>query len=60
MSCSTPVLILVITEHQQGDHKKHPMILMVTSLYCPIQLMYNTGTCMVEGNKLSYIGIDFW
>ena len=35
------------------------MILMVTTPHCPIQLMYSTGTCVAEGNELSYMGIDF-
>ena len=45
--------------HQQGDHKKHPAILMVTTLHHPIQQMYSTGTHVAEGNKLSYMAIEF-
>ena len=51
-------LILIIMGHQQGDHKKHPMILMVTTLHHPIQLMYSSGMHVAEGNKLSYMVID--
>ena len=44
---------------QLGDHKKHPMILMVTTLHCLIQQMYSAGTCVAEGKELYYMGTDF-
>ena len=45
--------------HQQGDHKKHLTIPMVITLHHPTQQTYSTGMHMVEGNELSYMGIDF-
>ena len=45
--------------HQQGDHKKQPAILTVTTLHQPIQQMYSAGTHVAKGNELSYMGIDF-
>ena len=44
---------------QLGDHKKHPMMLMATTLHNPIQQKCSTGTCMAEVNELSYMGTDF-
>ena len=52
-------LILIIMAHQLGNHKKHPVILMVTTLHHLIQQMYSAGMCMAEGNELSFMGIDF-
>ena len=45
--------------HQLGDHKKHPMILMVTTLHHLIQQTYSTGTFVAEVNGLYYMGTDF-
>ena len=45
--------------HQLGGHKTHPMILMVTTLHCLIQQMYNAGMRKVEGKELYYMGTDF-
>ena len=45
--------------HQLGGHKNHPMILMVTTLYRPIQPMYSTGTHEVEGRELYYMDTSF-
>ena len=58
ISCSTPVLILTITPHQLGGHKKHPMILTVTILHHPIQQTYSAGMCEVVGKELYYMGTD--
>ena len=44
--------------HQIGDHKKHPVILMITTLHCPIQQMYSAGTHVAEANGLYYMGTD--
>ena len=59
ISCSTPALILTITAQQLGGHRNHPVILMVTTIYHPIQQMYSAGTCEVEGKELYYMGADF-
>ena len=32
---------------------------MVITLRHPTQQMYSIGTCVAEGNELSYMGIDF-
>ena len=45
--------------HQLGGCKNHPMILMVITPHCPIQQMYSTGICEVEGKELYYMGTDF-
>ena len=45
--------------HQLGGHKKHPMILMVTTLHHLTQQTYSAGTCEVEGKELYYMGTDF-
>ena len=45
--------------HQLGDHKKHLMTLMVTSLHWLTQQMYSTATHMAEVNGLYYMGTDF-
>ena len=58
ISCSTPALILIIMAHQLGGHKKHPMIVMVTTLHHPTQQIYSTGTCEVEGKELYYMDTD--
>ena len=39
--------------------QKHPMIPMGITLHHLTQQMYSAGTCMAEGNELSYMGIDF-
>ena len=44
---------------QLGDHKKHPVILTVTSLHHPTQQKYSTGTHVAEGKELYYMGTDF-
>ena len=43
----------------QGGHKKHPVILMITTLHHLIQQMHSTGMCEVEGKELYYMGTDF-
>ena len=45
--------------HQLGGHKKHHMILTVTTLHHPTQQMYSTGMHEVEGKELYYMGTDF-
>ena len=45
--------------HQLGDHKKHPVILMVTTFHCPTQQTYSAGMCEAEGKELYYMGTDF-
>ena len=59
ISCSTPVLVLTITDHHLGGLKEHPVILMVTTLHHPTQQMYSAGTCEVEGKELYYMSTDF-
>ena len=44
--------------HQPGGHKKHPMILIVTTLHCLTQQMYSAGMHEVEGKELYYMGTD--
>ena len=58
ISCNTPALILTITAHQLGGQKKHPMILMVTTLHYLFQQTYSTGMHEVEGKELYYMGTD--
>ena len=45
--------------HQLGDHKKYPMILMVTTLHHLTQQMSSAGTCVAEVNGLYYMDTDF-
>ena len=52
-------MILIITAHQLGDHKKHPVILMVTTLHYQIQQTCSAGTCVAEANGLYYMSTDF-
>ena len=59
ISCSTPVLMLTITDHHLGGHKEHPMILTVTTFHCPTQQTYSTGMHKVEGKELYYMDTDF-
>ena len=59
ISCSTPVLISTIMACQQGGHKNHPVILMVTTLHHPIEQTYSAGTLEIEGKELYYMGTDF-
>ena len=46
-------------EHQQGGHKKYRTIPMVIKLHHLTQQTYGAGTCVAEGNMLSYMGIHF-
>ena len=45
--------------HQLGGHKKHPVILTVTTLHHLTQQTYSTATHEVEGKELYYMGTDF-
>ena len=45
--------------HQLGGHKKHPMILTVSTLHHLTQQTYSTGMHEVEEKELYYMGTDF-